>query len=74
MKIAQASGRTKLIYAVLITAFAIGLALTAALIIGFSGMWLEAQVPQITVLIVWTAIAVSVLRIGLAWSMRADRS
>ncbi|MEJ7777013.1 MAG: hypothetical protein WKF52_06490 [Sphingomicrobium sp.] len=73
MSLAEASGRTKLIYGVFVAAFAIGLALILALFVGFTGVWLDAQVPHISVLIVYVALALVVLRLALAWSMRADR-
>jgi hypothetical protein len=74
VRLAEASGRTKLIYGGVIAAFAIGLVLILALLIGLTGVWLDAQVPQISVLIVYVAIVMVVLRIALVWSRRADRS
>jgi len=73
MRIAEASARTKLIYRVFVAAFMIGLALILALLIGFTGVWRNAPVPEITVLIFYAAIAMFLLRLALAWSMRADR-
>ena len=61
-----------MIYSVFIAAFAIGLALILALFVGFTGVWFDAQVPQISVLIVFAALALVALRLVLAWSMRAD--
>lgn len=69
----EASSRTKLISRVFAAAFVIGLALILALLIGFTGVWPDAPVDQIIVLINYAAIALFLLRLALAWSMRADR-
>jgi ABC-type dipeptide/oligopeptide/nickel transport system permease subunit len=73
MRLAGSSGRTKLIYGVFMAVFAIGLGLILALIVGFTGAWFDEKVPQISALIVYVAIVMLVLRLALAWSMRADR-
>ncbi len=72
MRLVKASRRTKLVYAAFVAGFAIGAALIIALLVGFTGVWLEGQVPQITVLIIYAGITLLLLRIALAWSMRAD--
>lgn len=72
-----ASNRTRALLYIFRIVAVIGVGLVTALILSLAGYfvlgWEHAPVPQLGVLVVYAAIAVVTLRLGLRWSLKLDR-
>jgi len=77
VRLRNASTRTKIIYSVWLGVSAISLAVVLALLLCLAaitlGVWRDPPVPNVEVLLVYTAVAVVALRLLVAWSSWMDR-
>jgi hypothetical protein len=63
----------KIVFCVLLAVSGIGLCVILALVFGLTGIWPNAPVPEMSVWIIYIAVALVALRVALALSMRVDR-